>query len=68
MREVRAWLVTDCGGEWSDAYEFPVIAFTDEARASECARIRESRKELDCFGDREWCCVHEIEVVIGEGA
>lgn len=68
MRKVKAWLVSDCGGAWSDAYEFPVIAFTDKAAARECARVRESRMEIDCFGDKEWCCVHEIEVVIGEGA
>lgn len=63
-RKVRAWLVSDCGGEWSDAYELPAIAFTDECMARECARVRESRKTTDSFGDRDWCCVCEIELVI----
>ena len=66
MRKVKAWLVSDCGGMWSDAYEYPVIAFTDEARARECASVRQSRKARDVFGDMEWCAVHEIELVVGD--
>lgn len=67
MRKVKAWLVTDCGAEWSDAYEYPVIAFTDEAAARECARVRQGRKERDVFVDLEWCAVHEIELVLDDG-
>lgn len=64
LRKVKAWLVSDCGGMWSDAYELPAIAFTDEGMARECARVRESRMETDCFGERGWCTVRETEVVI----
>lgn len=64
MRKVSAWLVSDCGGEWSDAYEFPVRAFTDEKMARECAQKREERGTPGFFDDEGWCAVHEIELVI----
>lgn len=39
-RKRAIYLVTDFGGDWEDAWERPVIAFTDEARAEECAAKR----------------------------
>lgn len=51
MRKVSAWLVSDCGGEWSDAYEFPVRAFTDEKMARECAKKLEERGTPGFFDD-----------------
>lgn len=64
MRKVKAWLVSDCGGEWSDAYEYPVIAFTDKEMADECARKRQERGTPGFFDDPGWCIVSEIELVI----
>lgn len=66
MRKVKAWLVSDCVGQWSDALEMPVIAFTDKARAKECADKREERGVPDFFDERGWCSVHEIEVVLDD--
>lgn len=61
MRKVKAWLVSDCGGEWIDAREMPVIAFMDKGMAIECARKRTERRHDDW--DPTWIIVSEIEVV-----
>ena len=37
------YLVTDCGGEWEDAYEYPYMAFDNEQAANECAEKRSKR-------------------------
>lgn len=68
MRRVKAWLVSDAGGEWEDAWEIPVIAFTSESAAEECADKRAERHYLrrDGLDDDIWCRVREIEVVLGE--
>lgn len=68
MRKIKAWLVSDCGGQWSDAYEVPVRAFTSREMAEECARKRERRAETTFLGDPipEWCILKEIEVIIDE--
>lgn len=34
------YLVTDCGGKWEDAYEYPYMAFDSEQAANECAEKR----------------------------
>jgi hypothetical protein len=42
------YLVSDYGGEYEDAWENPVMAFTTEAAARECAaKRRERRLALD---------------------
>ena len=59
------WLVTDFGGEWEDAWEYPVIAFTDKAVAEECAAKRETR-QYDEYGpiwDYRGSGVKEIPLV-----
>ena len=48
-RKRAIYLVTDFGGDWEDAWERPVIAFTDKARAEECAAKRETR-QYDEYG------------------
>lgn len=48
-RKRAIYLVTDFGGDWEDAWEWPVIAFTDKARAEECAAKRETR-QYDEYG------------------
>lgn len=48
-RKRAIYLVTDFGGEWEDAWELPVIAFTDEAAAEECAAKRNER-QYDEYG------------------
>lgn len=48
-RQRAIYLVTDFGGEWEDAWEHPAIAFTDKARAEECAAKREKR-QYDEYG------------------
>ncbi len=49
-RQIAIYLVTDYGGEWEDAWEHPAIAFTDKARAEECAAKREKRHYGDEYG------------------
>ena len=44
MSSGTAYVVSDFGGEWEDGWEYPVIAFTDEGRAKECAAKRKARK------------------------
>lgn len=66
MRKVKAWLVSDCGGEWSDAWEEPIRAFTDERMAYECAMIREGRMKRGADYDSTWCILQEIEVVLDD--
>lgn len=34
------YLVTDYGGKWEDAYEYPYMAFDNEQAANECAEKR----------------------------
>lgn len=64
-RKRTAWLVSDCGGEWSDAWELPVRAFTDREAAERCARLRERRSMARCddIDEPTWCIVSEIELV-----
>lgn len=64
-RKRAAWLVSDCGGRWSDAWELPVRAFTDMEAAERCARLREDRYRALMDDDDEpmWCIVSEIELV-----
>ena len=45
MASSVAYVVSDFGGEWEDSWEYPVIAFTDEGRARECAAKRKERRE-----------------------
>lgn len=67
MRKVAAWLVSDCGGEWSDAWEMPVRAFTSRELAEECKRKREERGAgRDGVYGPGWCLVSEIEVVMDD--
>ena len=67
MRKVKAWLVSDCGGEYEDYWETPVRAFTDRAAADECASKREERGRcLDFIYDNGFCSIHEIEVVLDD--
>ncbi len=64
-RKRAIYLVTDFGGDWEDAWERPVIAFTDKAAAEECAAKRETR-QYDEYGpiwDYEGSEVKEIPLV-----
>lgn len=63
-RKRTIWLVTDFGGEWEDAWEYPVIAFTDKAAAEECARVRNERaNRTDAYWDYHGSLVKEIPLV-----
>lgn len=49
------YLVSDYGGEYEDAWESPVMAFTTEAAARECAaKRRERRQGLDLWDTCEY--------------
>ena len=64
-RKRAIYLVTDFGGDQEDAWERSVIAFTDKARAEECAAKRETR-QYDEYGpiwDYEGSEVKEIPLV-----
>lgn len=41
------YLVTDYGGEYEDAWEYPYMAFDNEQAAKECAEKRAMRNTLD---------------------
>ena len=41
------YLVTDCGGKWEDAYEYPYMAFDNEQDANECAEKRKKRNQYE---------------------
>lgn len=41
------YLVTDYGGEYEDAYEYPYMAFDSEQAANECAEKRSNRLKSD---------------------
>lgn len=64
-RKRAIWLVTDFGGDLGDAWERPVIAFTDKAAAEECAAKRETRQydEYGSIWDYEGSEVKEIPLV-----
>jgi len=67
MRKVKAWLVSDCAGEYEDYWETPVRAFTDRGAADECARKREARGRcLDLIYGNGSCSIREIEVVLDD--
>ena len=53
MASSVVYVVSDFGGEWEDSWEFPIIAFTDEGRARECAAKREARRLAQRLDD-EW--------------
>lgn len=67
MRSVKAWLVSDCGGEYEDYWETPARAFTNRRAADECARKREARGRCwdSIYGDG-FCSIREIEVVLDD--
>lgn len=41
------YLVTDYGGKWEDAYEYPYMAFDSERAANKCAEERTNRLKSD---------------------
>lgn len=49
------YLVTDYGGEWEDAWEFPYMAFENEHDAEVCAEKRAKRNQYD--GDEYPTCI-----------
>lgn len=63
-RKRAIYLVTDFGGEWEDAWEWPVIAFTDKAAAEECAIVRSERaNRTDAYWHYRGTLVKEIPLV-----
>ena len=66
MRKIKAWLVSDITDYTDSWFKHPVIAFTDEDMARECARKRTERVG-DEFNDTYWSEVEEIELVICDG-
>ena len=63
-RKRAIYLVTDFGGEREDAWEWPVIAFTDKVAAEECARVHGERaNRADAYWDYHGTLVKEIPLV-----
>lgn len=59
--------MSDCSKYWEEEYGNPVIAFTDERMAYECAAKRTERQGHDeGWYDFSYSGVDEIELVIGE--
>lgn len=69
-RKVKLYLVNDCGGEWEDAWNEPVIAFDNQDDAKRCACAREPRQSIwnEGFGYRDYSgsFVTEIDAVIDD--
>lgn len=69
-RKVELPLANDCGGEWEDAWNEPVIAFDNQDDAKKCACAREQRQSLcnSGFGYRDYSgsFVTEIDAVIDD--
>lgn len=61
------YLVTDYGGEWDDAWEFPYMVFENERDAEACADKRSKRDELngDAY-DRRYSRVTPVDILMGE--
>lgn len=66
-RKVKLYLVNDCGGEWEDAWNEPVIAFANQEDATRCAVAREPRQSILMAGrDYSGSFVTKIDAVIGD--
>lgn len=63
-RKRRVWLVTDYGGEYEDAWEHAVRAFTSKEMAENCADKRFERADVeDWYWDYLGSSVEEIELI-----
>lgn len=71
--QTSAYVVSDFGGEWEDAWEYPVCAFTSKGMAESCALKRERRHKARCCDD-DWCDdyiasrVQCVPLVVEEGS
>lgn len=66
-RKVKLYLVNDCGGEWEEAWNEPVIAFANQEDATRCAVAREPRQSILMAGrDYSGSFVTEIDAVIDD--
>lgn len=66
-RKVKLYLVNDCGGEWEEAWNEPVIAFDNQEDATRCAVAREPRQSILMAGrDYSGSFVTKIDAVIGD--
>lgn len=57
------WVVTDYFGEWEDAWEDVVRAFSTEDEAVECLEKRTKRQQKDTLEDYRFSDVQEITLV-----
>lgn len=57
------YLVTDCGGKWEDAYEYPYIAFDNEQAAHEYAEKRTKRLKSDTSSRPYYYCDYDSSEV-----
>lgn len=57
------YLVTDCGGKWEDAYEYPYMAFDNEQAAHECAEKRTKRLKSDTSSRPYYYCDYDSSEV-----
>ena len=59
----RIWIVTDYFGEWEDAWESVVRAFSTEDEAMECLEKRTKRQQRGTLDDYRFSDVQEIALV-----
>ena len=57
------WIVTDCFGEYEDAWDAVVRAFSTEEEAMKCLEKRTKRQQKDTFEDYRFSDVQEITLV-----
>lgn len=57
------YLVTDYGGKWEDAYEYPYMAFDNDQAAHECAEKRTKRLKSDTSSRPYYYCDYDSSEV-----
>lgn len=57
------YLVTDYGGKWEDAYEYPYMAFDNEQAANECAEKRTNHLKSDTGNRPYYYCDYDSSEV-----
>ncbi len=61
------YLVTDYGGDWENAFEYPYMAFDNGQAARECSKKRNKRVKLNGYEcDRRYSRVIPVSLLMDE--
>ena len=61
--EKSIWVVSSCGGEWEDSYEYAFAAYPTEEEAVAAAKRYEDERHLDTYLGDEDNPVYEFATV-----